>query len=146
MGVYVQCFSINLKTSPYYATFAKGIIKNKETKQLSNQFEIVYLLASVDNKAWLLVEEYLKEFTRAATRLNNGEGYVEKFYISPRKYIVPAKVNIKLEDIGYSAWIPFGMSEKYPTFEAAKQEIKTRLYDADLPGLKLTFKKESIAK
>jgi hypothetical protein len=63
-----------------------------------------------------------------------------------RKYIVPAKVNIKLETINYSAWIPFGMNEQYPTFEAAKEEIKTRLYDADLPELKLTFKKESIAK
>lgn len=146
MGVYVQCFSVDLKTSPHYATFAKGIIKNEDTKELSSQFEIVYLLASVDKKVWLLVEGYLKDLAKAATKLNNGEGYVEKFYISPRKYIVPAKVNIKLEDIGYSAWIPFGMNEQYPTFEAAKQEIKTRLYAADLPGLKLTFKKESIAK
>lgn len=146
MGVYVQCFSVNLKTSPHYATFAKGIIKNEETNQLSSQFEIVYLLASIDKKAWLLVEEYLKDLAKATTKLNNGEGYVEKFYISPRKYIVPAKVNIKLEDIGYSAWIPFGMNEQYATFEAAKEEIKTRLYNADLPGLKLTFKKESVAK
>ena len=146
MGIYVQCFSVDLKTSPHYGTFAKGIIKNKETKQLSSQFEIVYLLASVDKKAWLLVEEYLKDFAKAATRLNNGEGYVEKFYISRRKYIVSAKVNIKLESIGYSAWIPFGMNEKYPTFETAKEEIKKRLHEANLPRLKLSFKRESIAK
>ena len=146
IGVYVQCFSVDLKTSPHYGTFAKGIIKNKETKQLSSQFEIVYLLTSVDKKAWLLVEEYLKDFAKAATKLNNGEGYVKRFYISRRKYIVSAKVNIKLESISYSAWIPFGMNEKYPTFETAKEEIKKRLHDADLPGLKLTFKKENIAK
>ncbi|HAG82130.1 MAG TPA: excinuclease ABC subunit C, partial [Cyanobacteria bacterium UBA12227] len=62
-------------------------------------------------KGWLLVEEYLKDFASPANHLSNGVGYIEKFYISARKYIVPAKVNIKLESIGYSAWIPFGLSE-----------------------------------
>ena len=37
-------------------------------------------------------------------------------------------------------------SQRLSFFEAAKQEIKKRLEEADLPGLKLTFKKESIAK
>jgi hypothetical protein len=46
----------------------------------------------------------------------------------------------------YSAWIPFGMNEQYPTFEAAKKEIKQRLNQADLPDLKLTFRREHITK
>jgi hypothetical protein len=146
LGVYIQCFSVDLKTCPHYGTFAQGIIDNQETKQLSNQFESVYFFAGVDRKAWLLVEKYLKDFAKPATKLNNGEGYVEKFYISPRKYIVPAKVNIKLENIGYSAWIPFGLSEEFPTFETAKQEIRKRLQNSDLPELKITFKRETIAK
>lgn len=146
IGVYIQSFIVDLKTSPHYATFAQGTIDNQETRGLSSQFEIVYLLASVDKKAWLLFEEYLKDFTKPATKLNNGEGYVEKFYISPRKYIVPAKVNIKLENIGYSTWIPFGFSEEFPTFETAKEEIRRRLQNSDLPGLKITFKRETIAK
>ena len=146
MGVYIQCFSVDLKMSSRYATIAKGIIDSQQTKQLSSQFEIVYLLASVDKKVWLLVEEYLRDFAKPATKLNNGEGYVEKFYISPRKYIVPAKVNIKLENIGYSAWIPFGLSEEFPTFEIAKEEIRRRLQNSDLLGLKITFKRETIAK
>ncbi|MDJ0687366.1 MAG: hypothetical protein QNJ41_02545 [Xenococcaceae cyanobacterium MO_188.B32] len=75
-------------------------------------------------------------------------GYaVEKMYwsyVSPRKYIVPAKVNIKLESINYSAWVSFGFCEKYPTFEEAKEEIRQRLKNANLPGLKLTFTRETI--
>lgn len=146
MGVYVQCFSVDLRTSPHYATIAQGIIDRQEIKQLSNQFKIVYLLTGVDKKAWLLVEEYLKDFAKPATKLNNGEGYVDKFYISARKYIVPAKVNIKLENIGYSAWIPFGLSEEFCTFERAKEEIRKRLHNSDLPGLKITFKRETFTK
>ena len=76
----------------------------------------VYLLAS-------LVEEYLKGFAKPAAGLSNGEGCVEKFYVSARKFVVPAKVNIRLENIGYSAWIPFGTSATFPPYEAAKEEI-----------------------
>ncbi|WP_319423006.1 hypothetical protein [Pleurocapsa sp. FMAR1] len=111
-----------------------------------DQFDTIYLLAGVDKKGWLLVEEYLKGFAKASTGLNNDESAVEKFYVSPRKFISPAKVNIKLEKMKYSVWIPFGMSEQYSTFEAAKQEITRRLNEADLPGLKLTFIKENITK
>ena len=59
---------------------------------------------------------------------------------------MPAKVNIKLDNIGYSAWIPFGTSAAFPTYEAAKEEIIRRLKNSDLPGLKLMFKRETIAK
>ena len=77
---------------------------------------------------------------------NNSEGVTRKFYVSPRKFIAPAKVNIKLEKMRYSAWIPFGMNINYPTFDAARDEIKRRLSKADLPNLRLTFRREHITK
>lgn len=158
MGLCIKCFSVDLKMPYQYVTdvnnqkhpsynAAYGIINNKKVNVASCQFDNVYLLASVEKKGWLLLEEYLKDFASpAVTNLSNGIGYIEKFYISARKYIVPAKVNIKLETIEYSAWIPFGLSEEFPTFGAAKGEIRKRLENADLPGLKLAFKQETIEK
>jgi hypothetical protein len=55
-------------------------------------------------------------------------------------------VNIKLETIGYSAWIPFGLSEEFPTFVSAKGEIRKRLENSGLPAVKLAFKQETIEK
>jgi len=159
MGLYIKCFSVDLKLPgkyetdannqkyPVYYNLAYGILNNKKANAAPCQFDNVYLLASVDKKGWLLVEEYLKDFASpAVTNLSNGVGYIEKFYISARKYIVPAKVNIKLESIGYSAWIPFGLSEEFPTFVSAKEEIRKRLESCSLPGLKLAFKQETIEK
>jgi hypothetical protein len=159
MGLYIKCFSVDLKLAgkyetdannqkyPVYYNLAYGILNNKKAKAAPCQFDNVYLLASVDKKGWLLVEEYLKDFASpAATNLSNGVGYIEKFYISARKYIVPAKVNVKLESIGYSAWIPFGLSEDFPTFGSAKEEIRKRLENSGLPALKLAFKQETIEK
>lgn len=157
IGLCVQPFSVDLKKSRLIKLDDKrqiklsvettGLLNNKlEYRQSSSQFDTVYLLSGVGRKAWLLVEEYLQDFAKPSNKLKNGEGYTEKYYVSARKYLVTAKVNIKLEYLDYSAWIPFGMSEQYPTFEAAKQEIKKRFEEADLPGLKLTFKKETIAK
>ncbi|WP_206755809.1 MULTISPECIES: GIY-YIG nuclease family protein [Cyanophyceae] len=158
MGLWIKCFSadmkipyqyvmdVNNRKHPSYNT-AYGILNNQKTRAASYQFDIVYLLSSVDKKGWLLVEEYLKDFAiPAATKLSNGEGYVEKFYISARKYIVPAKVNIKLETIGYSAWIPFGLNEEFSTFVSAKGEIRKRLENSGLPAVKLAFKQETIEK
>lgn len=158
MGLYIKCFSTDLKMPRQYVTDvnnqkhpiynpAYGIINNKKANFPSCQFENVYLLASVEKKGWLLVEDYLKDFANpTATKLSNRVGYVEKFYISARKYIVPAKVNIKLESIGYSAWIPFGLSEEFPTFVSCKEEIRKRLENSSLPTLKLVFKQETIEK
>ena len=157
IGLCVRCFSVNLKKSRLIKLDDKrqvqlsvettGLI-NKELKyrQSSIQFDTVYLLSGVKKKAWLLVEEYLQDFAKPSNQLRNGEGYTEKYHVSARKHLISAKVNIKLENLQYSAWIPFGMSEQYPTFEATKQEIKKRLEEANLPELKLTFKKETIAK
>ena len=157
IGLYINCFNLDSKTPYKYGktidgsdvpsyNSVVGVLNNKKVTYPSCKFDIVYLLVSVDKKAWLLIEEYLKDFATPSKKFENKEGVTDKFYVSPRKFIVPAKINIKLEKMRYSAWIPFGMSVQYPTFEAAKQEIKKRLKDADLPGLKLTFKKESIAK
>jgi hypothetical protein len=146
IGVYLQCFSIGNQQQFPVASIAYGILNNEKIEGISQLFEIVYLLATVEKKAWLLVEEYLKDFARPASALSNGEGYVKKFYVSARKFIVLAKVNIKLEDIGYSAWIPFGLSKEFPTFESATEEIRKRLINSGLPGLKVTFKRETIEK
>ncbi len=157
IGLYIQCFNLDPKCPCLYAKTTDGskvpvynpvmeIVDNQKITSVSCKFDIVYLLASVDKKAWLLVENYLKDFASAHKKLNNKEGFIDKFYVSPRKFIAPAKVNIKLEKMKYSTWIPFGMSEQYSTFETAKQEIIKRLSEADLPGLKLTFRKENITK
>jgi ribosomal protein S8 len=141
-----RLLKFNNKISTRCSVSALGMIDDQLTQDSSSRFNIVYLLTIVEKTAWLLVEEYLQDFAKPFNKLKNGEGFIKKCYITERKYIVPAKVNIKLEHLKYSAWIPFGMNEQYPTFEAAKEEIKIRLYEADLPGLKLAFKKESITK
>jgi predicted GIY-YIG superfamily endonuclease len=157
IGICIKSFIVTPQTPREYFTYsngkkgffynlANGILEGQKIEAASLKFNTIYLLNGVDKIAWLLVEEYLRDFAKPATKLNNGEGYVEQFYISPRKYIVPAKVNIKLENIGYSAWIPFGLSEEFPTFEIAKEEIRRRLQNSDLPELKLSFKREAIAK
>ncbi|GAB4525998.1 MAG: hypothetical protein Tsb0014_05880 [Pleurocapsa sp.] len=156
IGLYIKCFSVDLKKPrlvklsnsievPAHVP-AWGIINNQETQSSCRDFDTVYLLYGVERKAWLLVEEYLQDFAKPSLKLNNGESYIRRFYVSARKYITPAKVNIKLNKMQYSAWIPFGMTEEYPTFEAAQEEIKNRLSKADLPNLKMIFEKETIIK
>lgn len=156
MGVYIQCFCTDLKEPYGYTThgvqkfpsynYAQGIIDNEQVNTASCKFDTVYLLAGVEKKVWLLVEEYLKDFVQPAGKLSNGEGFVRRFYISAKKFIVPAKVNIKLENIGYSAWIPFGSCKEFPTYDSATAEIRRRLKDSELLGLKLGFKRETIEK
>ncbi len=157
IGLYIKFFNINLEKIYYfqqtikYQTFLLrqsiyGMLNNSLVCAPIQQFNAIYLLTGVDKKGWLLVEEYLKDFAKISTKLDNGESAAEKFYVSPRKFIAPAKVNIKLENMKYSAWIPFGMNKKYPSFEAAKTEIKRRLNEANLPDLKLTFRREHITK
>ena len=135
IGLCIKSFGVNLRKSRLIKLDDKrqiqlsvettGLLDNEfKYHQSSSQFDTVYLLSGVERKAWLLVEEYLQDFAKPSNKLKNGEGYTEKYFVSARKYIVPAKVNIKLENLQYSAWIPFGMNEQYPTFEAAKQEIK----------------------
>lgn len=157
IGVYIQSFNFDCNfsckrkmvvNSPLYQyNSASGVLDNRQVQSApSCKFDVVYLLASVEKQAWLLVEEYLRGFAKPAAELSNGEGYVSKFYVSARKFVVPAKVNIKLESIGYSAWIPFGASAAFPTYEAAKEEVRRRLKNSSLPELKLTFKRETITK
>ena len=139
-------FHFPYKKSPSYNS-AFGIVDNQKRDHApSNLFDVIYCSTTVEKNAWLLIEEYLEDFASPHIRLKNGEGIVDKFYVSPRKYIIPAKVNIKLESMNYSAWIPFGFCEKYPTFEEAKKEIRQRLQNANLPGLKLTFTRETVAR
>ncbi len=166
IGLFVKCFSLdpqmpsesikysNGQIVPIFNSVS-GILNNQKVQNPSCRFDTVYVLAGVDKIGWLLFEEYLKDFADLATNyfsddfiknLSNGSGYLEKFYISPRKYIVPARVNIKIEKIGYSVGIPFGMNENFPTFPSAKAEISNRLKNSGLPNIKLSFKSETIGK
>ncbi len=147
MGLFLKSFIIpDLKKPTDSSVYlAKGVInQEKSSLALSSHFETVYFLATVEKKGWLLVENYLQDFAKPAdSELSNGVGYIKKIYVSSRKYIVPAKVNIKLETIGYSAWIPFGPNQEFPNFELAKAEIERRIKNSGLPGIKLSFKRET---
>lgn len=55
--------------SSYYAV--SGILNNKKITALSSDFDIVYLLSSVERKAWLLVENYLDDFAEVSRPLKN---------------------------------------------------------------------------
>ena len=155
--LYLKCFNLdpqkpykNRKNSDGQSNFiysaVRKMIKGREVLTSANKFDTVYYLASVDLKAWLLVEEYLQDFATLFLKLQDNEAATDKFYVSARKFIVPAKVNIKLTEINYSAWIPFGISQEYPSLELAKTEIKRRLLNSGLPGIKLTFRNEHISK
>lgn len=157
IGLYLECFNTSpqqiyqFQQTVKYQTFLMrkniyGMKKAQLVRASVEQFKHIYLLAGVDKKAWLLVEEYLQDFAKASTKLDNDESAAEKFYVSPRKFIVPAKVNIKLEKMKYSAWIPFGTNRQYTTFESVRDEIKRRLQLADLPKLKLSFRREHTTK
>ena len=157
IGLFIRTFSTDLKKSRlielyenkkvHFSVSVNGILNNKfEYSQSSSKFNTVYFLASVDRKAWLLLEEYLQDFAKLSNRLENKEAYTRKYYITARKYLIPAKVNIKMEKINYSVWIPIGTNENYYTFEAVKEEIKKRLKQASLPGLRLAFTKEKATK
>lgn len=155
--LYLKCFNLdpqkpyksgkNSNGQPNFSySSVRKIINGREILTSANEFDTIYYLASVDLKAWLLVEKYLQDFATLSRELQDNEAVTDRFYVSPRKFIVPAKVNIKLTEIGYSAWIPFGSSPEYPSLESAKAEIKRRLTNSDLPGLKLAFRNEHISK
>ncbi|NJK27351.1 MAG: excinuclease ABC subunit C [Coleofasciculaceae cyanobacterium SM2_3_26] len=160
MGLYVRCFDTDLTLEkPYrYAlgvdgdekhpvyNRARGVLGAKKVQLPPHRFQTVYLLGVVDRRLWLLFEEYLMEFAKPAMQLLEGEAYVEKFHVSPRKYLEPAKISMKLGGVNRELTIPFGKSEEFPSFELAKQEIRKRLENSGIPGLQLTFKREAIAK
>ena len=124
-----------------------GLLNHKlEHFQPSSRYNTIYLLSGTDRKAWLLLEEYLQDFAKPSNKLINGEAYTEKCYVTARNYLIPAKVNIKLKSLNYSAWIPIGMNKKFSSFEAVKEEITKRLNKTNLPGLKLSFTKERSTK
>ena len=162
MGLFVKSFAIDLKRGykekyrlpcadeaednwherDFYNR-AAGFINYQKTEAESCKFETLYLLAKVDQKSWLLVEEYLQDFA-SVNPFANGVGYVGKFYVSPRKFLVPAKVTIKILELDSGFGISFGPTDDFPTFETAKQEIKRRLQASNLPEMKLTFQREKV--
>lgn len=143
IGLYLQCFSFDLKQTMPITSIARGMFDNNLKITVAANLNLVHFLTRVDRQAWLLFEDYFQSFARLATKLNEGEGFIDKFYASARKFIVPAKANIKIESIGYSVWIPFGPAPEFPTFEAATTEIRRRLQESALPDLKVTFTREA---
>ncbi|MEB3188995.1 MAG: hypothetical protein VKL42_01465 [Snowella sp.] len=143
IGLYLQCFSFDLKQPMPITSLVRGMFDNNLKITVAANLNLVHFLTRVDRQAWLLFEDYFQSFARPATKLNEGEGFIDKFYVSARKFIVPAKANIKIESFSYSVWIPFGPAPEFPTFEAATTEIRRRLQESDLPDLKITFKRET---
>ncbi|ALJ68779.1 MULTISPECIES: hypothetical protein [unclassified Synechocystis] len=92
----------------------------------------------------MIFNEYLKGFAEVATIPEEGTGYIDKLYISKRRYLQPAKVNIKILDSNCSVWLPFGKSLEFKNYVDAKEEIKKRLNNAGFSSIKISFKQESI--
>jgi hypothetical protein len=140
--IFVQSFTTNLR-EPRDKTDHGLLISGR--KGLCNQinciYETVYMLASVDRESWILFEEYLSDF--AKVRLADDEGCIQKVYVSPRKFIAPAKMTIKLEGIG-NFTIPFGPANPNMKYEEAKEIIKKQLTESGIGSLKVTFSNEKI--
>jgi len=143
ISIQIQVFDFDFKKPP----IVNNIVRRNDFKSENPlKLDTIYLLTGVDKQAWLIFEEYFKGFTKTAIQLTKHEGFIEKIYVSPKKSIVPAKANIKIESMGYSAWIPFGSNPEFPTFEAATTEFRRRLEDSNLPDFKITFKREGVTK
>jgi hypothetical protein len=140
--IFVQSFTTNLRQVTDKTDHGLAIFGRKGgCNQINCIYETVYMLASVDREAWILFEEYLSDF--AKVRLTDDDGCIQKVYVSPRKFIAPAKMTIKLEDIG-NFTIPFGPSNPNMKYEEAKEIIKKRLTESGIGSLKLTFSSEKI--
>ena len=116
--------------------YAVNRFDSDKKSHLSNpeQCKIIYLLTSGDEKLWLLLRDELKDFVRLAVpeNLAEDECFADKLYFSPRRYIHPARLTIKIKNINYSGSLPFGFSDSYPFYGTAKAEIERRMVLPDL--------------
>lgn len=97
----------------------------------------VYLAVTVDRVFWLLLEPYLSDF--AKVQLSENEGYVEKYYISARKTLVPSIISVTLNG-RWKADIPFGPHNETSSFLELVEIIKSRLQQSGIPKLRCSFK------
>ncbi|ACK72687.1 Excinuclease ABC C subunit domain protein [Gloeothece citriformis PCC 7424] len=120
---------------------SKGI-KAQSLNSYNLSYNNIYMRATVDREAWLLFETYLSDF--AKIELSQDDGYIEKVYISGKKYIVPAKLSLTIDN-HRSITIPFGPKDEM-NYEKVIQVIRERLQNSGLPNLKISFTRETIKK
>jgi hypothetical protein len=142
MIVFVKSFIYSdLRKPSYYSSAIHGSKGNRyqSPSLLDFPYKEVYLAATVDRAFWLLLELYLSDF--AKVKLNEEEGYINKAYVSARKFIVPAMLTVTLNG-KWRADIPFGPKDDMSYSEVADL-IKSRLQESAIPKLKFLFKSES---
>jgi hypothetical protein len=144
LGVYITPFNFDLKQKSPFFQSAYAVVDGKLKTCNHSHLSDIFLLEKVDRIAWLIFAEYLTGFAKIAVLPEVGTGFIDKLYISKRRYVKPAKVNIKILDIDCSVWLPFGQSLEFPNYVDAKQEIKKRLNNAGFSSIKISFKQESI--
>lgn len=140
MTIYVKSF--------YYSDLRESRYRNRPvigSKGASPQsqnlvafpYREAYLAATVDRVFWLLLEPYLSDF--AKVRLSKDEGYLEKYYISARKTLIPSIITVTLNG-RWKADIPFGPHNKTSSFLEVVEIIKSRLRESGIPKLRYSFK------
>lgn len=151
VGLYVKCFFLDSLKQDSFSNLVYGKIKDECCSRIQSSFKTVYLLSGCNPKIWRLLKDELKDFVYLAilpsnSKFPNNTGYVKRLMVSPKRYITPARLSIKFDNISSSFSLPFGqdINQKFTTFEAVKAEIIRRLNDADLPPFKLTFTPEKI--
>lgn len=142
MIVYVKSFIYgDLRQPIYYTEKIQGSqgLRLQSPNLLDCPYKEIYLKSTVDRAFWLLLENYLSDF--AKVELNEEEGYINKVYVSARKFIVPAMLTVTLNG-KWKADIPFGPKDDMSCSEVANI-IKSCLQDSGIPKIKFLFKSES---
>lgn len=125
----------------------KIVTKEQEIKLSNpNHCNIVYQIASGDEKLWLLLGDELKDFVKLGIleNIKDKECYTDKLYFSTRRYVHSARLTIKIKSINYSGSLPFGFSEKYPFYQTAITEIEQRIKSLNIPTLSYSFTQENV--
>jgi hypothetical protein len=142
MTVYVKSFGCSdLRQPIYYSSNVYGRKCHRYQSQnlIDCPYKAVYLASTVDRAFWLLLETYLSDFVKV--ELDEDEGYVDKAYVSARKFLVPAMLTVTING-KWKSDIPFGSKDDRSWNEIAGI-IKSRLQASGIPKLKFSFKSES---
>lgn len=137
MFVFVKSFLYSDLRSPIYSSTMiygkKGT--TYQSKNTSNSlYEEVYLAVAVDRAFWLLLENYLSDFVKVT--LNENEGYIQQYYISPRKILKPSILSITLNG-KWKSDIPIGPRDSMSYYEVL-EIIKKPLQNSGIPKLRFT--------
>ncbi|RUS94710.1 hypothetical protein DSM106972_092450 [Dulcicalothrix desertica PCC 7102] len=140
MTIYVKSFSYSDLREPGYRN--RPVIGSKGASHQSQNlvafpYKEAYLLATVDRVFWLLLEPYISDF--AKVQLSEDEGYLEKYYISARKTLVPSIITVTLNG-RWKANIPFSPHNEISSFVEAVEIIKSPLRESGIPKLRYSFK------